>query len=132
MGKLRYGCDLLEELTKIAAERDIRLGRVEGIGAVQKARIGFYDQETRIYQYRDFDQPMEITSLTGNISLKDGQPFVHAHISLADISGKTSGGHLAAGTIIFACEFLLESFDGLVFQRNLDEATGLALWSLSQ
>lgn len=130
MGKLGHGCDLLAELTKLAVERDIRLGRVEAIGAVQKACIGYYHQETRIYRHIDFDQPMEITHLVGNISLKEGNPFVHAHITLADASGKSHGGHLAPGTIVFACEFLLEAFDGPVFQRDLDEVTGLALWSV--
>ncbi|MFA5321330.1 MAG: PPC domain-containing DNA-binding protein [Smithella sp.] len=128
MGKLSYGCDLLEELTKLAVEHDVRLGRIEAIGAVQKARIGFYNQETRQYRFSAFDHPLEITKLIGNISLKDGSPFVHAHITLSDASGQSYGGHLATGTIVFACEFLLEAFDGPVFNRCLDEETGLPLW----
>jgi predicted DNA-binding protein with PD1-like motif len=132
IGKLRYGCDLLEELTKVAAERGVRLGRIEAIGAVQKARIGFYNQETRTYQFSSFDHAMEITTLAGSISIKDGNPFVHAHITLADTEGKAYGGHLAAGTIVFACEFLLEAFDGPVFDRRFDEETGLSLWAVSK
>ena len=50
MGKLSYGCDLLEELTSICQKEDIRLGRIEALGAVQKAHIGFYDQQTREYR----------------------------------------------------------------------------------
>jgi predicted DNA-binding protein with PD1-like motif len=130
MGKLSFGCDLLEELTKVTAERDVKLGRIEAIGAVQKARIGFYNQETRIYQFISLDHPMEITNLIGNISLKDGNPFVHAHITLSDDSGKSYGGHLAPGTVVFACEFILDAFDGPAFSRCLDEETGLPLWSL--
>jgi len=130
MGKLSYGCDLLEELTKIATENGIRLGRIEAIGAVQKARIGFYNQAKHKYQFHLLNQPQEIVKLAGNISLKDGKPFVHAHITLADKLGKSCGGHLAEGTIVFACEFILEIFDGPEFIRCLDEETGLALWSL--
>ncbi len=44
MGKLTHGSDLLEEITKICVEHDICLGRVEAIGAVQKARLGYYNQ----------------------------------------------------------------------------------------
>jgi predicted DNA-binding protein with PD1-like motif len=132
MGTLRYGCDLLEELTKVAAERSVRLGRIEAIGAVQKAKIGFYNQETQTYQYSSFDHAMEITKLAGNISVKDGNPFVHAHITLADAEGKAYGGHLATGTIVFACEFLIEAFNGPVFERHLDKETGLSLWLLSK
>lgn len=129
MGKLGYGCDLLDEITKVVKELGIRLGRIEAIGAVQKAQIGFYNQESRMYQFLSFDQPMEITKLTGNISLNDGNPFVHAHITLSDSSGKAFGGHLVTGTIIFACEFILQAFDGPDFNRCLNDETGLALWS---
>jgi uncharacterized protein len=128
MGKLSYGCDLLEELTNVSTELGVRLGKIEAIGAVQKARIGFYNQETRIYQFYSIDHPLEITKLVGNISLKDGKPFVHAHITLSDESGKSYGGHLTTGTVVFACEFLLEAFDGPAFNRGFDEETGLSLW----
>jgi len=132
MGKLSYCCDLLEELSNLATELDVSLGRIEAIGAVQKARIGFYNQETRAYQFSSFDHPMEITKLIGNISLKDGKPFVHAHITLSDESGKSYGGHLATGTVVFACEFVLEAFDGPAFNRCFDKETGLPLWTISK
>ncbi|MBP6915403.1 MAG: PPC domain-containing DNA-binding protein [Smithellaceae bacterium] len=130
MGKLSYNGDLLEELTKVAVSHGVVLGRIEAIGAVQKARIGFYNQETREYRFLVFDQALEIVKLAGNISLKDGKPFVHAHITLADESGKSYGGHLAEGTIVFACEFILEVFDGPAFNRCPDKETGLTLWSI--
>jgi uncharacterized protein len=130
VGRLGYDCDLLDELTKVSTEHGVTLGRIEAIGAVRKAQIGFYNQETRTYQYNSFDNPMEITNLTGNISLKDGIPFVHAHITMADEAGTSYGGHLGEGTIVFACEFILEAFDGPAFNRSLDEVTGLPLWSI--
>jgi predicted DNA-binding protein with PD1-like motif len=130
IGKLRHGNDLLEEITEFCVQKGIRLGRISAIGTVQKARIGFYNQTTREYQYRDLDQPLEITSLTGNISMKDDQPMVHAHITLADESGHCFGGHLAPGTILFVCELILEAFEGPVLARGYDEVTGLALWEI--
>jgi len=71
---------------------------------------------------------MEITKLTGNVSLKDGQPMVHAHITLADEQGQAFGGHLAEGTRIFACEVIIEAYAGDIFERTWDETTGLSLW----
>ncbi len=47
MGKLDHGADLLAELTGVCEQNDIRLGRVEAIGAVQKARVGYYEQKSR-------------------------------------------------------------------------------------
>jgi len=128
MGRLAFGEDLLEELTKICKDRSFKCGRVEAIGAVQKACIGYYDQERRQYQFTTLDQALEILKLSGNVSLKEGEPMVHAHITLADEKGRAFGGHLAPGTVIFACECIIEAFDGPEFKRVFDEDTGLPLW----
>jgi predicted DNA-binding protein with PD1-like motif len=132
IGKLSHGGDLLEEITDICRKENIQLGRVEALGAVKRARLGFYNQKTHEYQFNVVDQALEITKLVGNVSIKDGNPFVHAHITLADNKGNAYGGHLASGTVIFACEFILEVFDGPVLKRNFDETTGLPLWEMSE
>jgi hypothetical protein len=131
MGRLPHGGDLLEELTTICRDRQIQCGRVEAIGAVQKACIGYYDQNKWEYQFHTLNQAMEILKLSGNISLKEGAPMVHAHITLADGQGRAFGGHLAPGTIIFACECIIEVFDSSAFNRVYDEETGLPLWGSS-
>jgi predicted DNA-binding protein with PD1-like motif len=132
MGRLDHGVDLLEEITDICQKNNIQLGRVEAIGAVQKARLAFYDQQTFEYQFFTIDKPLEIVKLMGNISLKDGNPFVHAHIALADKNGAVYGGHLASGTIIFACEIIIESMVGASFERKYDEETHLPLWAMME
>jgi len=130
IGKLKYGGDLLEELTAVCKEKNVRLGRVEAIGAVRKARVGFYDQAKRKYNFSEMDKSLEITSLIGNVSMRDGEPMVHAHITLADSEDKCFGGHLASGTIIFACEFVLSVYSGPEYSRGHDEQTGLPLWEM--
>jgi len=132
MGKLRHGADLLEEITGICKEREIRLGRIEAIGAVRKACTGFYDQKRREYEYITIDQPLEIANLTGNISIRDGSPMVHAHVTFSDSTGKTYGGHLAPGTIVFACELAIETLDGPALERRFDQETGLPLWDMQE
>ena len=128
VGRLPHGADVLGELTRIAAENDVSVGRVEVIGAVKRARVGYYDQEKKLYGFRDFDEPLEILAVAGNVSLKDGAPFVHAHITLSDEAGRAFGGHLAEGTVVFAAEFRLEELPGAALNRVPDETTGLALW----
>ena len=56
MGKLGFGTDLLEEITQICTEKDICLGRVEALGAVQKARLGYYNQLNQEYLFYDLNQ----------------------------------------------------------------------------
>lgn len=127
-GRLAHGADVLAELTRIAAEQGVSAGRVEVIGAVKRARVGYYDQEKKQYDFRSFDEPLEILAVAGNVSLKDGAPFVHAHITLSDEEGRAFGGHLAEGTIVFAAEFRIEELPGVTLNRVPDETTGLALW----
>ena len=128
MGRLTHGADLLGELTRVCVENDISLGRVEAIGAVLKARIGFYNQSTRAYEFSTFNRPLEILNLTGNVSVRDEAPMVHAHITLGDHDGRVCGGHLAQGTIVFACEFIIQSIEGPACVRGFDQETGLPLW----
>lgn len=129
MGKLSHGGDLLGELTDVCQKENIVLGTVQAIGAVQKATIGYYDQDQRQYQFVELNKHLEIASLSGNISLRDGKPMVHAHVTLSDDKYTCFAGHLAPGTIVFACEFIITVCAGSAFNREHDEETGLPLWN---
>ncbi len=129
MGRLPHGSDLLEALTGLCREKDVTLGRIEALGAVSRAKIGYYDQTERTYGFHEIAEPLEILTLVGNVSLKDGEVMVHAHVTLAHEDGRAVGGHLAAGTEVFACEYMIEAFDGAPLLRSNDEETGLPLWS---
>ncbi len=129
MGRLAKGEDLLAALERLCQVHGITLGEVRALGAVSRARVGFYNQEERKYYCIDFDQPLEILSLTGNISIRDGKPMVHAHVTLADEGGRAVGGHLAEGTPVFAGEFIItEYLADQALNRQNDPDTGLMLW----
>ncbi len=128
MGRLEKGDDLLNELSRIVKEQEIETGIIKVIGAVQKAKIGYYDQNEEEYVYQEFNQGMEIVSCLANISLLEEEPFVHAHIVLADESGNCYGGHLAEDTKVFASEFYIQSLKGEKLQRTFEEKTNLTLW----
>jgi len=128
MGRLQRGDDLLGALTERAKAAGVRAGRLQALGAVEKARVGFYDQAAFEYRFLDLTEPLEILALIGNVSLRDGEPMVHAHVTLGDDRGRAFGGHLVPGTTVFACEFTLETLEGAEFHRARDEATGLPLW----
>jgi len=128
MAGLPHDSDLLGAITDLARENNIEVGTIMAIGAVKRAKIGFYDQKTREYREQDIEEPMEISSCLGNISLKDGEIFVHAHINLADREGRVMGGHLAPGTIIFAAECRITELKGESLKRSYDDITGLSLW----
>jgi predicted DNA-binding protein with PD1-like motif len=129
MGRLDKGADLLAALEQVAREQGITLGEVRAIGAVSQARVGYYHQAERKYYFLDLARPLEIASLIGNISVKDEKPMVHAHVTLSDGEGRAFGGHLAEGTLVFACEFAIQEYQSATaLVRRMDEPTGLYLW----
>lgn len=130
IGRLNTKSDLLKSITDICTEKRITLGVFSIVGAIKKAKLGYYNQNKKKYVGdMVFNKKMEITSCIGNISLKDGKVFVHAHITLADKKGKCFGGHLMPGTQVFAAEFYIEELRGTVLKRKNDASTGLSLWA---
>ena len=130
MGRLAKGDDLLTALEKYCQANGISLGEIRAIGAVSKARVGYYNQAEQKYLFLELNKPLEILSLVGNISIKDEKPMVHAHVTLGDQQGYAFGGHLAEGTVVFACEFAIQECQSAEpFVRQMDEATGLFLWA---
>ncbi|MDN5325790.1 MAG: uncharacterized protein PWP41_486 [Moorella sp. (in: firmicutes)] len=127
--RLAYGCDLLEALQGIVEEAEVLFGSINFLGAVQKARVGYYLQDKKRFITLDLDEPMEILSGLGNVSLKDGKPFVHAHVTFLDRTGTIRGGHLLPGTITFAGEVFIEELELPAPPERVDDpVTGLSLW----
>jgi predicted DNA-binding protein with PD1-like motif len=130
IGKLCRGDDLLESLTEVAREKGFILGQVTAIGAVENAKVAYYNQKEKTYTGIDLNGRYEILNLTGTLSLKDQEVMLHAHITLSDENGRAFGGHLLQGTSVFACEFSITPFVGPELNRGFDEETGLPQWYL--
>lgn len=129
--RLRPGADLLEEIQNLASREKIRLGQISGIGALTRAQVGIFLPEQGRYQVKELEGELEICSLIGNISLKEGRSFVHAHIVLSDKEGRAFGGHLFPGCCIFVAEIIILSLKGAKRERlPQPDLSGLALWPL--
>lgn len=132
LGRMERGEEVAEALLSLAHERNIRSAWVNALGAFEWVELVEYDQVQRVYKPPQlFNSPCEILSLTGNISLKEGVPFVHLHAAVSretDNGIQVLGGHLLRG-LVFACEFMVVCCDDLALQRRHDAATGLDLWS---
>jgi predicted DNA-binding protein with PD1-like motif len=128
MGQLAFGADLYEGLTSIVQRENIKTGRLHGLGATTHAVVAYYDQNKKKYNSMEFPGGMEILNLHGNVSIRDGKPFIHAHIVLGDPKGNVFGGHLLPGTKLFACEVFIDELEGEELTRHQEEKTGLFLW----
>jgi uncharacterized protein len=133
VARLQYGADLLDAIAQVAQEHGVTMGEFRAIGALQRGRLSSYDQQTpdprnRTYGAIELEEPVEIVSLLGTVSLREGEPSVHAHACLADSEGRCFGGHVEHGCAVFACELALDSLEGPALERGYDGVTGLWLW----
>ncbi len=125
--RLDHGADIISQITNLAEENGIETGALSAIGALSRGELGYYNQLSHEYSMISLEEPVELASCSGNISMRDGRPFVHAHAVLSDRTGRTWGGHLTSGTI-FAAELYLQELSGLPMKRVPDSITGLNLW----
>ena len=109
-------------------EKDIRSGVVGGIAAISQATFRFLDPAIKQYVDKTFKEQMEITCLTGNISRKDGEVYLHLHVTASRRDYTCIGGHLLTAHVNGACELFIEDYglDGV--DRKFDPETGLNLY----
>lgn len=127
--RVKHDSDLVRYITELAKKEGITAASFTAIGALKHAKLGYYDQRKHEYSTIAISNPHEIASCIGNISFKNGQPFVHAHAVLADKEGNTKAGHLFEG-IVFASEVHLSILKGVRLERKYDDETKLSLWSI--
>jgi uncharacterized protein len=130
LGRLPHGKDLITSIEDFCKASSIQMATFSVIGAVSSATLGAYDQKQQVYATFTQKEPHEIVSCTGNVSLLDEKPVVHAHIVLGNLEGKTIGGHLFPETILYAAEIDLQELTGTPLKRAYDDTTGLMLWKI--
>ena len=121
--------DVMQSLKALCEKEDIRLAHVCAIGAANHAVIGVYDLKEQAYRQETLDGFMEITSLTGNVTRKDGEVYLHLHGTLADQKNVVHGGHVIELTIGATCEMFVTVLPGEA-NRVRDDQLGINLISL--
>ncbi|HDY75848.1 MAG TPA: DNA-binding protein, partial [Candidatus Marinimicrobia bacterium] len=116
---------IMDTLTQFCKDHDIHNGQISGIGAIKNIEIGSYDVENKEYIIHQLNEVWELTSYQANVLLKDGEPFIHAHINISDHNLTVKGGHLFGAEVAAVGEFILRKIetDG---KRELDPNIGLA------
>ncbi|NWF95106.1 MAG: DUF296 domain-containing protein [Candidatus Thorarchaeota archaeon] len=131
--RLSAGEDILNSIAEVARRHDVKAAYFMLIGAIRKARLGYFDVHGKQYTEIHIERDLEVASCTGNIArLEDGEVIVHAHAVVADGLGSCTGGHVLQGceVSVTAELFMTELQDPLV--RTRDEVTGLNLLDLKR
>ena len=116
--RLRPGQDLKQSLTAFVEAHHLRAGAVlTCVGSLTDVALRLANQEGPTTYHGHF----EIVSLVGTLSTAGS----HLHLSVADSTGRTLGGHLLDGCRIYTtAELVLAELPALEFRRETDPTFG--------
>jgi len=122
--RLFTGEDVNKQLKETCKLHKVKTAVIlSGIGQLKTAKLGYFKKKGD-YTPKTFDKPLEILSLTGNISKDDNDYNLHLHAVLGDEKKNAIGGHFVEGTVGITGEIVLLKTD-IAAKRKLDEETGL-------
>lgn len=118
--RLHPGDDLKKSLANFVAAQNIKAGYIiTAVGSLSISNLRYAGQSEGFITESKF----EILTLSGTVSVQG----LHLHITLADETGKTTGGHLLDGNIIYTtAEIVIGEARQLLFNRKPDAETGYA------
>ena len=128
---LAKGDNINKTFESFAEVKGVGCAWLNGIGALENPEIGYYSLEDKSYYRKTFKGEYELTSLIGNITLKEGKPFSHTHITFSDTEFRVFGGHLFNANITAAGEFIMQ-FGSDEINREMNAEIGLPLWCLEE
>ena len=132
--RLGPGDDVIKSLEEIARQKNIKSGVIlSGAGVLSQVTLRnvrlFPDEfpvQDRNRIYTPKKEPLEVLSLSGNISRRDGEVHIHCHITVSSglEDGRAYGGHLIEGCIVLAyCEIIIAEITGMEIKRRTDPET---------
>lgn len=116
------GEPVMATLKRWLAEHKIGAGTFTAIGAVRQVTLKYFNTTTRTYEERDLTEQLEVLHLTGNVGLLNGEPFVHAHITVSTREYQTYGGHFGDGVVSPLLELVLTRVGGALTRRENAES----------
>jgi uncharacterized protein len=116
--RLRPGQDLKQTLDAWLTTHRVQAGTMlTGVGSLTEVvlRLANQDGPTR------YSGHFEIVSLVGTLSVNGS----HLHLSVSDSTGRTVGGHLLAGNLVYTtAELVIGVLPDVMFVREPDPAFG--------
>jgi predicted DNA-binding protein with PD1-like motif len=127
---LATGDEAMASLKAFAAKERLGGAQITAIGALSKARLAYFDWETKAYQPIEVREQVEVASLVGDIAVgPDGKPSIHVHAVLGRRDGTAMAGHLEEGHVRPTLEIIVTEMPAHLCKAK-DAETGLALIEL--
>ena len=121
---LKSGAELPDAILSIAAKEKLSTAGLSAIGGVRRLSLSYFNHGTKKYEEHQFDEFMEVTSLIGNITMKDGKPYLHAHGNFGRRDLSVVGGHITSAIVFPLLEVVMTRTSNRA-QRRFDESAGL-------
>jgi predicted DNA-binding protein with PD1-like motif len=100
VGKILPGEDLIDAVTEIVKKHEIKSGLINIIGALKQFTIGYFNLHTKQYNFKTFNEDVELISCMGNVAYKEGEPMIHLHVTVGKDDFSMLAGHLSQPSII--------------------------------
>lgn len=127
---LSNGDEAMACLKSFAEAERISGAQVTGIGALARARLAYFDWETKQYQPIEVGEQVEVASLIGDIAVgPDNKPSVHVHAVLGRRTGAAVAGHLEEAHVRPTLEIIVTESPAHLLKAK-DKESGLALIKL--
>ncbi|MFW9862072.1 MAG: PPC domain-containing DNA-binding protein [Candidatus Thorarchaeota archaeon] len=131
ISRMDPGDDILKTIERVASEHNVKSGQITLIGAVARAKLGYFDREAGQYKVFLIERDLEVVSGIGNISrLEDDSIVVHTHLVVSDENGRCWGGHLMEGCEVSVTIELVIFETDADLRRAEDAITGLNLMDI--
>ncbi len=129
--RMDRGEEIFASLKALCAKERIRLASVSALGACDRVKACVYDMENKVYHRQTLTGFMEMASLTGTVTEKDGEPYLHLHGVFCGEDLIARGGHIMEAVVSATCEMGLTEIPGRV-GRAFQEETGLNLFRFDE
>ena len=121
---LMKGTSLFDGLLAIAAKEKLPTAQVAGVGGVNRLTLAYYNSARKKYEEHQYDEFLEVAGLLGNLTLKDGKPFLHLHGTFGRRDMSALAGHVISATVFPLLEVVITPTSNRGIRR-FDEETGL-------
>lgn len=105
-------------------------GWISGLGSAKHVKLAYYDLNKKEYKTQEFEGPLEVSNLTGNVAQKDGETVFHIHAMLGRQDYTALAGHIDHLSVGGTLEVFIQPFSQRL-TRKKDETIGLPLLDLS-
>src|SRR3954451_11089825 len=115
---LATGEEAIGALTAFAREHRLSASQFSAIGAFERCVVAYFDWTTKQYDRIPIDEQVEVLTMSGDITLEQDTPTIHAHVVLGKADATAHGGHLMEGRVRPTLELIVTELPRHLYRRH--------------